>query len=122
MKNMLLRTLLGVGSACLLTTAVFTLGSPVAAADPLTDLLCGSGSAQFCPPPAAPPQAAPPAPNNPQQPNPPQQNNPPAHVPPGGPSYKNCTEVHNAGKAPLLRGQPGYAPHLDRDNDGVACE
>ncbi|WP_416382530.1 excalibur calcium-binding domain-containing protein [Nocardia beijingensis] len=63
-----------------------------------------------------------PAPNNPQQPSPPQQNNPPAQVPPGGPSYKNCTEVRNAGKAPLLRGQPGYAPDLDRDNDGVACE
>ncbi|MFN0046964.1 MAG: excalibur calcium-binding domain-containing protein [Sphingorhabdus sp.] len=27
-----------------------------------------------------------------------------------------------AGKAPLLRGQPGYAQHLDRDDDGVACE
>ncbi|WP_280239742.1 excalibur calcium-binding domain-containing protein [Nocardia abscessus] len=41
---------------------------------------------------------------------------------PPSPSYKNCTEVRNAGKAPLLRGQPGYAPHLDRDDDGVACE
>lgn len=36
--------------------------------------------------------------------------------------YKNCTEVRNAGAAPLLRGQPGYSKHLDRDNDGVACE
>ena len=24
--------------------------------------------------------------------------------------------------APILRGQPGYRPALDRDNDGVACE
>ncbi|MBB1051439.1 excalibur calcium-binding domain-containing protein, partial [Dietzia sp. CW19] len=24
--------------------------------------------------------------------------------------------------APLMRGEPGYAPKLDRDNDGVACE
>ncbi|MFD8243694.1 excalibur calcium-binding domain-containing protein [Nocardia sp. NPDC059691] len=34
-------------------------------------------------------------------------------------------ELHggpHAGKAPLRRGQPGYAPHLDRDNDGIACE
>ncbi|WP_420801987.1 excalibur calcium-binding domain-containing protein [Sphingomonas cavernae] len=23
---------------------------------------------------------------------------------------------------PGPRGQPGYAPHLDRDNDGIACE
>ncbi|MEU1995842.1 excalibur calcium-binding domain-containing protein [Nocardia gamkensis] len=122
MKNTLLRTLLGIGSACLLTTAALAIGSPVAAADPLTDLLCSSGSAQLCAPPAAPPQAAPPPPNNPPQPNNPPHSNPPPQAPPGGPSYKNCTEVRNAGKAPLLRGQPGYAPHLDRDNDGIACE
>ncbi|MBH0778113.1 excalibur calcium-binding domain-containing protein [Nocardia bovistercoris] len=36
--------------------------------------------------------------------------------------YKNCTEVRNAGKAPLYQGQPGYASHLDRDGDGIACE
>ncbi|UAK33688.1 excalibur calcium-binding domain-containing protein [Nocardia asteroides] len=116
MKNTLLRTLPGVGSACLLTTAALTLGSPVAVADPLTNLLCNSGSAQFCPPPAAPPHTPPPRSDNPRQPN-----NPPPQVPPS-PSYKNCTEVRNAGRAPLLRGQPGYASHLDRDNDGIACE
>ena len=37
-------------------------------------------------------------------------------------TYANCAAVRAAGKAPLLRGQPGYAPKLDRDNDGVACE
>lgn len=37
-------------------------------------------------------------------------------------SYKNCTEARNAGVTPIYRGQPGYAAHLDRDNDGVACE
>ncbi len=36
--------------------------------------------------------------------------------------YKNCTEVRAAGAAPIYRGQPGYASHLDRDNDGVGCE
>ncbi|PEE41193.1 excalibur calcium-binding domain-containing protein [Bacillus pseudomycoides] len=36
--------------------------------------------------------------------------------------YKNCTEVKNAGKAPLYSGQPGYSRKLDRDGDGVACE
>ncbi|PGM50923.1 calcium-binding protein, partial [Bacillus cereus] len=36
--------------------------------------------------------------------------------------YKNCTEVKNAGKAPLYKGQPGYSSKLDRDGDGVACE
>lgn len=36
--------------------------------------------------------------------------------------YKNCAAVRAAGKAPLYRGQPGYAKHLDRDGDGIACE
>ncbi len=36
--------------------------------------------------------------------------------------YKNCDAVRAAGAAPIYRGQPGYASHLDRDNDGVACE
>lgn len=36
--------------------------------------------------------------------------------------YANCSAVRAAGKAPLYRGEPGYASHLDRDNDGVACE
>jgi len=27
-----------------------------------------------------------------------------------------------AGVARIKIGQPGYAPHLDRDNDGIACE
>lgn len=36
--------------------------------------------------------------------------------------YKNCTEARNAGVTPIYRGDPGYASHLDRDNDGVACE
>jgi len=36
--------------------------------------------------------------------------------------YANCTEARAAGAAPILRGEPGYAPKLDRDDDGVACE
>ena len=43
-------------------------------------------------------------------------------VPPVGRAFKNCTEARNAGAAPVNRGDPGYAPHLDRDNDGVGCE
>ncbi|WP_083889817.1 excalibur calcium-binding domain-containing protein [Nocardia pneumoniae] len=111
MKTTLLRTLPGLASACLLATTLLAAGSSVAAADPLGELLCGTGSAQFCAP-TAPPPVNPPQANNPRQPG----NQPQA------PYYKNCTEVRNAGKAPLLRGQPGYAPHLDRDNDGIACE
>ena len=37
-------------------------------------------------------------------------------------SYKNCTAVREAGAAPIHRGEPGYASHLDRDNDGIGCE
>jgi micrococcal nuclease len=36
--------------------------------------------------------------------------------------YANCTAVRAAGKAPLLRGQPGYRDALDGDHDGIACE
>ncbi|MFI6932935.1 excalibur calcium-binding domain-containing protein [Streptomyces sp. NPDC050287] len=37
-------------------------------------------------------------------------------------SYANCSEVRAAGAAPIYRGEPGYASHLDRDNDGIACD
>lgn len=37
-------------------------------------------------------------------------------------AYRNCTEARAAGAAPVRRGDPGYGPHLDRDNDGVGCE
>lgn len=36
--------------------------------------------------------------------------------------YANCTAARAAGVTPIYRGQSGYAPHLDRDNDGIACE
>ena len=36
--------------------------------------------------------------------------------------YPNCTAARKAGKSNIRRGQPGYARHLDRDNDGIACE
>lgn len=36
--------------------------------------------------------------------------------------YQNCDAVRAAGAAPIYRGQPGYAEHLDRDGDGVGCE
>ena len=37
-------------------------------------------------------------------------------------SYPNCDAARAAGVAPIRIGEPGYGPHLDRDNDGVACE
>lgn len=36
--------------------------------------------------------------------------------------YANCTAARAAGAAPIMRGEPGYQPKLDRDNDGIACE
>lgn len=41
---------------------------------------------------------------------------------PVGVYYYNCDAARAAGAAPLLRGQPGYRPQMDGDNDGVACE
>lgn len=38
------------------------------------------------------------------------------------PYYANCDAARAAGAAPIRRGEPGYRPALDRDNDGVACE
>lgn len=40
----------------------------------------------------------------------------------GGGAFRNCAEARAAGAAPVRRGDPGYGPHLDRDNDGVGCE
>lgn len=47
----------------------------------------------------------------------------PAPAPaPAGVYFKNCKAAWDAGAAPLHRGDPGYRPELDRDNDGIACE
>lgn len=39
-----------------------------------------------------------------------------------GGAFANCTAARNAGAAPVRRGDPGYGPHLDRDDDGIGCE
>ncbi len=36
--------------------------------------------------------------------------------------YKNCDAARDAGATPIRQGESGYAEHLDRDGDGVACE
>lgn len=42
----------------------------------------------------------------------------------GGPGlyFRNCAEARAAGHRRIRRGEPGYRPGLDRDNDGIACE
>lgn len=84
----------------------------IASADPITDFLCTSGSAQFCPAPIAPLLPPPPPPQAAPRPAP----------APSAFQYENCTAARNAGAAPVRRGDYGYGPHLDRDNDGIGCE
>lgn len=36
--------------------------------------------------------------------------------------FRNCAAARAAGAAPMRRGEPGYNPRLDGDNDGIACE
>jgi micrococcal nuclease len=36
--------------------------------------------------------------------------------------FKNCSEVKEAGAAPIHKGDLGYGRHLDRDGDGIGCE
>jgi hypothetical protein len=35
---------------------------------------------------------------------------------------RNCNTARAVGLAPAKRGEPGYWPHLDADQDGIACE
>src|SRR5262245_5214950 len=37
-------------------------------------------------------------------------------------SAPNCDFARLVGLAPAYRGQPGYWPKLDADNDGISCE
>jgi Excalibur calcium-binding domain len=46
----------------------------------------------------------------------------PAAPAPAAPFYVSCTDVRDAGAAPLSAGSPGYRPALDRDHDGIACD
>lgn len=36
--------------------------------------------------------------------------------------YRNCRSARATGVTPIDEGEPGYAYHLDRDHDGIACE
>ena len=60
---------------------------------------------------AAPPPSSTPTPTRPR-------NGSPGQAPHSHP----CFQAWRAGARPRNRGDPGYGPHLDDDNDGVACE
>jgi hypothetical protein len=36
--------------------------------------------------------------------------------------YSSCAAAHAEGRINIRRGEPGYRPALDRDDDGIACE
>lgn len=118
-KNLLVKICIsGAIAAAAMVTA-----PAVASADPITDFLCGAGSAQFCVLPPPPAFAPPPAPQ--AAPAPQQQQGAPAPAPaprPSGFQYENCDAARDAGADPVYRDEYGYGPHLDRDNDGIGCE
>lgn len=37
-------------------------------------------------------------------------------------AFERCSAARAVGLAPAFRGQPGYWPHLDADQDGISCE
>lgn len=71
---------------------------------------------QVAPAPAAPQ----PAPTTPPRPRP--RPATPAPAPPAELHFSSCKEARAAGYSHIRRGEPGYSPHLDRDNDGIACD
>ncbi|WP_026536368.1 excalibur calcium-binding domain-containing protein [Arthrobacter sp. H14] len=40
---------------------------------------------------------------------------------PGDVYHENCTAARDASAAPVHRGDPGYATHLDSEGDGIGC-
>lgn len=39
-----------------------------------------------------------------------------------GDYWGGCNDARAAGTAPIYRGDPGYRPEMDGDDDGIACE
>ncbi|MED5812975.1 excalibur calcium-binding domain-containing protein [Mycolicibacterium sp. 050232] len=38
------------------------------------------------------------------------------------PPYRYCKDAYADGNSNMTTDHPGYADHLDRDGDGIACE
>jgi hypothetical protein len=74
------------------------------------------------PEPVEPAPAPEPAPAEPAPEEPAPEPEPAEPVPAPEVFYKNCDAVRAAGAAPIFAGTPGYASHLDRDNDGIGCD
>lgn len=39
-----------------------------------------------------------------------------------GDYWYGCDSARASGTAPIYRGEPGYRPEMDGDDDGIACE
>ena len=52
----------------------------------------------------------------------PRQTTPAPQPAPAELNFGSCKEARAAGYSHMRRGEPGYAPHLDRDGDGIACD
>lgn len=52
----------------------------------------------------------------------PRQTTPAPQPAPAELNFSNCKEARAAGYSHMRRGEPGYASHLDRDGDGIACD
>ncbi|QNE74064.1 hypothetical protein F0344_05105 [Streptomyces finlayi] len=37
-------------------------------------------------------------------------------------AFENCAEAQARGRAPVRKGEQGYAPWLDADGDGTGCD
>ncbi|MEU6588678.1 excalibur calcium-binding domain-containing protein [Streptomyces sp. NPDC046881] len=44
------------------------------------------------------------------------------HAPAHADHSRACADARAHHDTPVLRGDPGCGPHLDRDNDGIGCE
>ncbi|MDV8001430.1 excalibur calcium-binding domain-containing protein [Rhodococcus sp. IEGM 1408] len=94
--------------------------SPAPIGEPVLEASVDPAPAPFAEPAPAPPVEPAPAPiaEPAPAPQPVQEYVPPVE----NVSYANCTEVKEAGAAPIYKGSPGYATKLDRDGDGIACD
>jgi len=45
-----------------------------------------------------------------------------AREPQAGDWWGGCNDARRAGTEPIYRGEPGYRPEMDGDDDGIACE
>lgn len=103
------------------TAAPPTTAAPITTTAPPTTTPPSTTAAPTTTPPTAPPTTAAPITAPPTTAEPVPVTAPPPATE-AGVYYQNCSAAKAAGAAPVYRGDPGYAAHLDRDDDGIGCE